>query len=166
MLGPEQSHHGCWKPHCALQETPLPLPARAPRPALPSTLPSCLGTRPRTAPEQTGWPMQLPAQRMSPWPGGAGLKGAPPPIPREGLEHHGETCWGCLCWAVIYSTPSLCPAPRSPTNSCFVQELRHLQQADTFPTRVVNPGTRQRLCWSLASAQFCSARATKWLQGC
>lgn len=89
-----------------------------------------------------------------------------PPILREGLEHHGETCWGCLCWAVIYSTPSLCPAPRSPTNSCFVQELRHLQQADTFPTRVVNPGTRQRLCWSLASAQLCSARATKWLQGC
>lgn len=163
--GTEQSHHGLLEAPSTLQETPLPLPAGAPRPALPSSLPSCLGTRPSTAPEQAGWPMQLPAWRMFPWAGGAGLKGAPPASAEKGWSTMGET-WGCLYWALIYSMPSLRPAPGSPTNSCFVQDLWHLQQADAFPTPVVNPGTKQRLCWPLASAQLCSARATKRLQGC
>lgn len=57
-------------------------------------------------------------------------------------------------------------APRSPTNPCFVQDLWHLQQADTFPSPVVNRGTKQRHCWPLASAQLCSARVTKNVQGC
>lgn len=156
---------GCWKPHCTLQETPLPLPAGALRPALPSSLPSCLGTRPSSAPEQTGWPMQLPAWRMCPWAGGAGLKGAPPST-EKGWSNMGETLLGVPVLGRDLLHPQPFSAPRSPTNSCFVQDLWHLQQADTFPSPVVNRGTKQRLCWPLASAQLCSARATKRLQGC
>lgn len=90
----------------------------------------------------------------------------PPQSTEKGWSTMGETCWECLYWAVVYSTPSLCPAPRSPMNSSFVQDLWHLQQADTFLTPVVNPGIKQRLYWPLASAQLCSASATKRLQGC
>lgn len=73
----------------------------------------------------------------------------PPQSIEKGWSTMGETCWECLYWAVVYSTPSLCPAPRSPMNSSFVQDLWHLQQADTFLTPVVNPGIKQSQCPAL-----------------
>lgn len=73
---------------------------------------------------------------------------------------------GCGCRGVIYSTPSLCPIPRSPRSPCPAWEPQHLQPADTFPGRAVNHGARQRLCSPSASAQLCSARPAKWPQGC
>lgn len=56
---------GCRRPRRGPQETPLPLPAGAPRPALPGSLPSCPGTVPGPGPGRlqcgAGWLLGLPA---------------------------------------------------------------------------------------------------------
>lgn len=159
---------GCWKPCFSAGNTTS--SAGRSTASCPAQLPPFLpGHRAqRGSKSRQGGQCRFQPGDCPPWAGGARLNGAPPPQPqrRAGTPHMGETCWGCPYWAVIYSTPSLCPAPQSPTNSCLVQDLWHLQQADTFPTPVVNRGIKQRLCCPSANAQLCSARATKRLQGC